>query len=55
MNVFSIPIIGVCLVLVNGPIWWNWSTALTVLIFFGIMTGTLALIRMLKLWEATKF
>jgi len=50
MNVFSIPLIGVCLVLVNGPVWWQWSTGLTVLVFVGIMVVALALLKILKLW-----
>jgi ESS family glutamate:Na+ symporter len=55
MNVFSIPGIGLCLVLVNGPIWWQWSTGLTILVFLGVMVIFLALIRALKFWGAPKF
>ncbi len=50
MNVFSIPLIGACLVLVNGPVWWQWSTGLTVLVFAGIMGVALVLLKVFKLW-----
>lgn len=50
MNVFSIPLIGVCLVLVNGPLWWQWSIGLTVLVFAGITVVALALLKVFKLW-----
>ena len=42
MNVFSLPIIAGCMVLVNAPMWWNWSIWLTVLAFVGIMSIALA-------------
>lgn len=54
MNVFSIIPIGICLMLVNAPLWWNWSLGLTSLIFLGIMLLCLLLIRILKLWGAPK-
>ncbi len=37
MNIFAVPIVGGCTVLVNGPLWWHWSVGLTVLVFTGIM------------------
>jgi ESS family glutamate:Na+ symporter len=49
MNLFSIPLIGACLVLVNAPVWWNWSAGLTSLIFLGIMAVCLTALRVLKL------
>ncbi len=55
MNVFSIIPIGICLMLVNGPLWWNWSLGLTALIFLGIMLLCLFLIRILKFWGEPKF
>jgi len=55
MNVFSIPGIGLCLVLVNGPIWWNWSTSLTILVFAGVMAAALILLKVFKLWGKPKF
>jgi len=35
MNVFSIPIIGGCTVLMNAPLWWNWSVGITALLLPG--------------------
>jgi ESS family glutamate:Na+ symporter len=55
MNIFSIPGIGLCLVLVNGPVWWNWSIGLTILVFLGVMTVALALLKIFKLWGKPKF
>jgi ESS family glutamate:Na+ symporter len=55
MNVFSIPSIGLYLVLVNGPLWWNWSIGTTLLVFFGLMILALGLIRVLKFWGKPKF
>ncbi len=55
MNIFSIPGIGLCLVLVNGPVWWNWSTALTILVFAGVMVVALILLKIFKLWGPAKF
>lgn len=48
MNLFSIPLIGACLVLINAPVWWNWSAGLTSLIFLGIMVVCLTVLRVLK-------
>jgi len=39
MNVFSIPAIGLCMLLVNAPVWWRWGVGLTVLVFCGIMAA----------------
>lgn len=55
MNVFSIIPIGICLMLVNGPVWWEWSVGLTSLVFVGVMVLCLGLIRVLKLWGEPKF
>jgi ESS family glutamate:Na+ symporter len=49
MNVFSIPVIGLCTVLVNGPIWWQWPLWLTVAIFGAITVTAFALIKVFKL------
>jgi len=45
MNVFVVPIVGGCTVLVNGPLWWHWSTAFTVLVFVFIMATSLTVRR----------
>ena len=55
MNVFSIVPIGICLMLVNGPLWWNWSVGATSLVFMGIMFLCLALLRMSNYWGPPKF
>jgi ESS family glutamate:Na+ symporter len=55
MNVFSIPSIGLCLVLINGPLWWNWSIAATMLVFMGLMMLALMLIYLLKFWRNPKW
>ncbi len=55
MNVFSIPSIGFCLVLVNGPLWWSWSIGMTLLAFLALMILALGLIRVLKFWGSPKF
>ena len=48
MNVLSILPIGICMMLVNAPIWWGWRVATTALLFFGIMVLGLTLIRRLE-------
>jgi ESS family glutamate:Na+ symporter len=49
MNLFSIPIIGACMVLVNAPVWWHWGVGLSSLIFLGVMMLCLAALRILKI------
>jgi len=55
MNIFSIPGIGLCLVLVNGPVWWNWTTGWTILVFLAVMVVALVMLRIFKLWGNPKF
>jgi glutamate:Na+ symporter, ESS family len=47
MNIFVLPIVGGCTVLVNAPIWWGWSVGLTVLVFAGIMSVCLLLLKLM--------
>jgi ESS family glutamate:Na+ symporter len=49
MNVFALPVVGGCTVLVNGPLWWNWSLWAAISIFAGIMTLSLILMKLLGL------
>jgi len=49
MNIFALPVVGVCTLLLNGPLWWGWSTAFTMLVFAGIMLLSLALLYVFKL------
>jgi ESS family glutamate:Na+ symporter len=54
MNVFAVPIVGGCTVLVNGPVWWHWSGLLSVLVFVAIMAAALAALKILGLWGQKK-
>ena len=49
MNVFSLPVIGGCTVLVNGPLWWGWPIWVAILIFAGIMAAALTLMKLMGL------
>jgi ESS family glutamate:Na+ symporter len=51
MNIFVLPIIGGCTLLVNAPLWWGWSVGLTVLVFAGIFAGSLLLLKLLGFME----
>jgi len=55
MNVVSIVPIGICLMLVNGPVWWNWGVGLTSLVFLGILVVCLILLRVFKYRGTAKF
>jgi hypothetical protein len=52
---FLIVSIGFYLVLVNGPLWWDWSIGTTLLVFLGLMILALGFIRVLKFWGSPKF
>jgi len=47
MNIFVLPIVGGCTLLVNAPLWWGWSVGLTVLVFAGILCGSSMLLKLL--------
>ena len=49
MNVFSLPVVGGCTVLVNGPLWWGWPLWAAILVFVGIMAVALTLMKLLGL------
>lgn len=51
MNIFSLPIIGVCMALLNAPIWWGWSLWLTLLVFLAMAIISASLLKILKLWK----
>jgi ESS family glutamate:Na+ symporter len=55
MNVVVSPVIAGLMVLVNAPVWWDWSIGLTVLVFAGVMSLALIMMRVLKLWGEPKF
>lgn len=46
MNVFALPVVGGCTVLVNGPLWWGWPLWVTLLVFAGIMAVVLLLMKL---------
>ena len=51
MNVIMLIPLAPYLILVNAPVWWEWSIALTVLVFLGAMALSLILLKVLKLWQ----
>ena len=54
MNVIVMPIIFVCLLLVNSPIWWDWDLWLTLTAFTAIMVTCVGLLFTLNFNEKTK-
>ncbi len=54
MNIFVLPIIGICTILVNAPLWWNWGLGMTVLVYVGIMSISLVLLKLLGLWGKSR-
>ena len=55
MNVFALPVIAGYLVLLNAPVWWDWSLGFTVLVLCGIMALVLAALRISRLWGTPRF
>ncbi len=53
MNVISLPVIGVCTLLTNGPLWWHWPLWLAILVFAGVMAVSLILMKLLGFLDAT--
>jgi ESS family glutamate:Na+ symporter len=49
MNIFALPVVGGCTVLVNGPLWWEWSLGFTILVFGAVMAAALILMKLLGL------
>ena len=49
MNLFSLPVVGGCTVLVNGPLWWGWPLWVAILVFAGIMAVALTLMKLMGL------
>ena len=54
MNLFAAPIIVLSMFLVNGPVWWDWSMGVTVLVFAVLMLVSLALIKIFGFWGKRK-
>jgi ESS family glutamate:Na+ symporter len=51
MNVFALPVVGGCTVLVNGPLWWHWPLWLAIVVFAGIAVIALILMKLLGLLD----
>jgi len=51
MNVFSLPVVGGCTVLVNGPLWWGWPLWVALLVFAGVMAVSLTLMKLMGLLD----
>jgi len=52
MNVIVLPIVGGCTLLVNAPLWWEWSVGLTMTVFaiiFGVSLGAMYLLGYLRI------
>jgi glutamate:Na+ symporter, ESS family len=55
MNLLVLPILFPCLLLVNAPLWWNWSLGLTLLGFAGIAVISFVLMKAFKVTGPPKF
>jgi ESS family glutamate:Na+ symporter len=55
MNLFAAPFILVGMILVNAPVLWGWSLELTLLVFAVLMTFSLLLFRVFKVWGKPQF
>jgi ESS family glutamate:Na+ symporter len=55
MNLFAAPIIVLSMLLVNGPVWWDWSMGVTVLVFVALMLVSLALIKIFGFWGKRRY
>jgi len=55
MNLFMVPIILGYGILINAPLWWNWSLLLTCGVFGIALAISLLLLKFLKFVEAPKF
>ena len=55
MNLFMVPIILSYGILINAPIWWNWSLLLTTCVFAGTLILSLVLMKIFKLSGKPKF
>ncbi|BBO69997.1 sodium:glutamate symporter [Desulfosarcina alkanivorans] len=51
MNVFALPVVGGCTVLVNGPLWWHWPLWVGILVFAGVGAAALMAMKLLGLLD----
>ncbi len=54
MNIFALPIVGGCTLLVNAPLWWSWSVGLTVLVFAVILSTCLLFLKLIGFTKEQK-
>ncbi|MFN2115635.1 MAG: hypothetical protein ACK2T6_07960, partial [Anaerolineae bacterium] len=52
MNLFAVPVVGVCTLLTNGPLWWHWPLWLGVLVFAAFAVVSLILLKLLGYLDA---
>lgn len=55
MNLLVLPILLPCMLLVNAPLWWNWSLGVTLLAFAGIAIISFFLMKVFKVIDQPKF
>lgn len=55
MNVVVAPVIAGLMVLVNAPVWWNWSVGLTIAVFAAVMLTSVFVLWLARLWGEPKF
>jgi len=55
MNVIVAPLILGSMLLVNAPLWWQWSIGLTTVVFGAILVVCLVLIKLLGFWGKPRF
>lgn len=55
MNLLVLPILFPCMMLVNAPLWWNWSLGVTLLAFAGIAVISFILMKVFKVIDQPKF
>jgi ESS family glutamate:Na+ symporter len=51
MNVFALPVVGGLTVLLNAPLWWDWSLLFTCLILSAVLVAALITLLAGRLWE----
>ena len=55
MNVLVSPIILLSMILVNAPVWWNWSVLVTLLVHAGLLIAAVALVKISRLIGRPRF
>ncbi|MEF8846724.1 MAG: sodium/glutamate symporter, partial [Bacteroidales bacterium] len=51
MNVFALPIVGGLTVLLNAPLWWDWSLLVTCLVLGLILLAALVILLLRRFWR----